>query len=220
MLYIIIYFTQEVNDMDLHILDGQTARATTATAINTGVIAHNTAITAQNTAMIAESNEKIAHSNHQIMMHLLDTKCLQEYGMTSAEIENEYYKYTDAIVSIIEPIGKKRKKLDKVKNRTYTLTTKDKIYGFFSPSYKEKVEKHIFFAKQKDKEIIEQLQSELSDLSKDIQQVNDLLPMYNEWRKKISRMNIPTWSRYRGYRKLYFDGENLSSIAKIILFYY
>jgi hypothetical protein len=134
MRYIIIYFIQEVNDMDLHILEGQTARATTATAINTGVIAHNTAITAQNTAMIAESNERIAYSNEQILLHVLDTKCLQEYGMTSVEIEKEYYKYTDAIVSIIKNIVKKRKSLYSTKNRTYKLTFKDKVYGFFSPS--------------------------------------------------------------------------------------
>ena len=204
--------------MDLHILDGQTARTTTATAINTAQIAGNTAETARNTALIAESNERIAYSNEQILLHLLDTKCLAEYGMTSIEIEKEYYKYTDAIVSIIKEIVRKRRNLYIYSNRTHNLTLKDKIFGFFSPKYKENAEKNIFFLKQEDKEKIKQLKSELANIDVDIQQINELLPVYNEWRTKISRMNIPTYRTYREHRKQYFTGKELSSYANDVLF--
>ena len=101
---------------------------------------------------------------------------------------------------------------------------RNKFYGFFSPSYKEEIEKNIFFAKIKDKEKIELLKEkiellkvELSDLSHEIQEINELLPIYNEWRTKISRMNIPTYRTYREYRKEYFSGKELSHKAISIL---
>jgi hypothetical protein len=223
---------------NLHLLEGQTARATTATAINTAVIAGNTAETARNTAetafntrLIAESNDRIAYSNEQILLHLLDTKCLAQYGLTSIEIEKEYYKYTDAIVSILKSIKNKKSsvwmlhsEIRQIQNHTYKISIADKFYGFFSPSYKEEISKNMFFAKIKDKEKIELLKEkiellkvELSDLSHEVQQINELLPAYNEWRTKISRMNIPTYRTYREYRKEYFTGKELSDGAKMIL---
>jgi hypothetical protein len=154
---------------------------------------------------------EVKEKQKEIFINALDTKCLNEYGMTSGEIEKEYYdkssKLTDLMISINSLVAnsyhckqEKKKKVNFFK----------KILISYFPEHKVKQEQYF---KYLDKSI---LANETKRLVL-VEQFYKILPDYQIWRKKISRMNIPTFARYRAFQGDFFNGIDLNETAVKIL---
>lgn len=169
-------------------------------------VGESSAQTAYNTSQILESNEKIAYINNQILINALDVKCLEIYGFTSSEIEREYYKHIDQIISTLIEINHLRIKTNYLLKRNYNLTLFDKILGFFNPNHFDYLET----CKKYDLQTLSELTTLLEN---DIEKIYSFLPGYIEWRAKVARMNIPVYAKYREARKQLFTGENFSEFA-------
>ena len=156
---------------------------------------------ANDTAQISSSTDKLVYLQQQQLLNSLDVKCLGVYGMTSSEIEKEYYKYSEQILKLLNDICE-------LKQCKYKLGNFDNLIGVFNKRFI--IEKKIII--QENDSIIN------SEITKKIDELYNVLPFYNEWRSKINRMNIPTYAKYRCiYREFIYKGD-FSKIAKAIMF--
>jgi len=167
--------------------------------------------------MAIYSNDVVTHEllfdikeeQKNIFINALDTKCLNEYGMTSGEIEKEYYNQSSKLIDLMISINS-------LVAKSYNCKQKKKIKFFkkilisLSPAYKAKQEQYF---KYLDKSILvnENMRIDL------VKQFYDVLPEYQICRKKISRMNIPTFARYRAFQGCFFNGIELNDLAVRIL---
>jgi hypothetical protein len=155
--------------------------------------------------LLYEANEK----QKEIFLNALDIKCLNEYGMTSSEIEKEYYDKSRKLIDLMISINSLVAKSYNSKQKKKVKFLKKFLMSVF-PKYKDKQERYFKFL---DESI---LLNEMQRLDL-VEQFYKILPEYQMWRKKISRMNIPTFVRYRAFQGNFFDGIELNDIAVRIL---
>ena len=169
-------------------------------------VGESSAISAENTKLLVESNEKIAYINNQILINALDVKCLEIYGLTSSEIEREYNKQIDQIITTLFEIQELRVKTKCLLKRNNNLTLIDKIICFFNAN-------HFDYVKNCNAYYFQLLSDYETTLEGKIQKVYSFLPGYVYWRAKVARMNIPVYAKYRWARKKLFSGDNFSEFT-------
>jgi hypothetical protein len=151
--------------------------------------------------LLYKANEK----QKEIFLNALDIKCLNEYGMTSSEIEKRYYDKSRKLIDLMISINSLVAKSYNSKQEKKVKFLKKFLMSVF-PKYKDKQERYFKFL---DESI---LANEMQRLDL-VEQFYKILPEYQTWRKKISRMNIPTYVRYRAFQGDFFNGIELNDIA-------